>query len=96
MDMSTSKHTEKQIIGFLRQAEAGMPIKAGHPDDGACFADGLQERAAYPALGPSRPAYAARGSLRLPAVIGKTLVAFTVFTPPRGNTLSPFPHHSIP
>ncbi len=25
--MSTSKYSEEQIIGFLRQAEAGMPIK---------------------------------------------------------------------
>ncbi len=25
--MSTSKFSEEQIIGFLRQAEAGMPIK---------------------------------------------------------------------
>lgn len=27
MDMRTSKYSEEQIIGFLRQAEAGMPIK---------------------------------------------------------------------
>jgi hypothetical protein len=27
MDMGTSKYSEEQIIGFLRQAEAGMPIK---------------------------------------------------------------------
>ena len=27
MDMRTSKFSEEQIIGFLRQAEAGMPIK---------------------------------------------------------------------
>ena len=25
--MRTSKHSEEQIIGFLRQAEVGMPIK---------------------------------------------------------------------
>jgi len=25
--MRTSKYSEEQIIGFLRQAEAGMPIK---------------------------------------------------------------------
>jgi hypothetical protein len=27
MDMRTSKFSEEQIIGFLRQAEEGMPIK---------------------------------------------------------------------
>jgi hypothetical protein len=27
MDMRTSKYSEEQIIGFLQQAEAGMPIK---------------------------------------------------------------------
>ena len=27
MDIRTSKYSEEQIIGFLRQAEAGMPIK---------------------------------------------------------------------
>jgi putative transposase len=27
MDMRTSKFSEEQIIGFLRQAEVGMPIK---------------------------------------------------------------------
>ena len=27
MDMRTSKYSEEQIIGFLRQAEVGMPIK---------------------------------------------------------------------
>jgi putative transposase len=27
MDMRTSKYSEEQIIGFLCQAEAGMPIK---------------------------------------------------------------------
>jgi putative transposase len=27
MDMRTSKYSEEQIIGFLRQAEAGMPVK---------------------------------------------------------------------
>ena len=27
MDMRISKYSEEQIIGFLRQAEAGMPIK---------------------------------------------------------------------
>ena len=27
MDMRTSKYSEEQIIGFLRQAEDGMPIK---------------------------------------------------------------------
>jgi putative transposase len=27
MDMRASKFSEEQIIGFLRQAEAGMPIK---------------------------------------------------------------------
>ena len=27
MDMGTSKYSEEQIIGFLRQAEAGMPSK---------------------------------------------------------------------
>jgi transposase-like protein len=27
MDMRTSKFSEEQIIGFLRQAEAGLPIK---------------------------------------------------------------------
>lgn len=27
MDMRSSKYSEEQIIGFLRQAEAGMPIK---------------------------------------------------------------------
>ena len=26
-DMRTSKYSEEQIIGFLRHAEAGMPIK---------------------------------------------------------------------
>jgi putative transposase len=25
--MRTSKYSEEQIIGFLRQAEAGMPVK---------------------------------------------------------------------
>ncbi len=27
MDMRTSKYSEEHIIGFLRQAEAGMQIK---------------------------------------------------------------------
>lgn len=27
MDVKTSRFTEEQIIGFLRQAEAGMPVK---------------------------------------------------------------------
>ena len=27
MDMRTSKYSEEQIIGFLRQAEAGLPVK---------------------------------------------------------------------
>ena len=27
MDIRTSKYSEEQIIGFLRPAEAGMPIK---------------------------------------------------------------------
>ncbi len=27
MDIRTSKFSEEQIIGFLRQAEAGMPIR---------------------------------------------------------------------
>jgi hypothetical protein len=27
MDMRTSKYSEEQIIGFLRLAEAGMPLK---------------------------------------------------------------------
>jgi putative transposase len=27
MDMKTSKYSEVQIIGFLRQSEAGMPVK---------------------------------------------------------------------
>ena len=26
-DMKTSKYTEAQIIGFLKQAEAGIPVK---------------------------------------------------------------------
>jgi putative transposase len=26
-DMRTSKHSEEQIIGYLKQAEAGLPIK---------------------------------------------------------------------
>jgi putative transposase len=26
-DMKTSRYSEEQIIGFLKQAEAGMPIK---------------------------------------------------------------------
>jgi putative transposase len=28
VDMRPSRYSEEQIIGFLRQAEAGMPIKA--------------------------------------------------------------------
>ena len=28
MDIKTSKYREEQMIGFLRQAGAGMPIKA--------------------------------------------------------------------
>ncbi len=27
MDMKTSQFTEEQIIGILRQAEVGMPVK---------------------------------------------------------------------
>ena len=27
MDVRTSKFSEQQVIGFLRQAEAGMPMK---------------------------------------------------------------------
>ena len=27
LDMRTSKFSEEQIIGFLRQVEAGMPVK---------------------------------------------------------------------
>ena len=27
MDIRTSKYSEEQIVGFLRQAQAGMPVK---------------------------------------------------------------------
>jgi hypothetical protein len=36
MDLETSKFSEEQIIGFLRQAEAGMPIGVGVPRGETC------------------------------------------------------------
>jgi hypothetical protein len=40
MDMRTSKFREEQIIGFLRQAEAGMPIKELEPNQLLSASDG--------------------------------------------------------
>ena len=41
MDIKTSRFTEEQIIGFLRQAEAGMPVKD------VCRAGGFSDATFY-------------------------------------------------
>jgi putative transposase len=41
MDMKTSRFTQEQIIGFLRQAEAGMPVKE------VCRAGGFSDATFY-------------------------------------------------
>ena len=48
--MRTSKFSEEQIIGFLRQAEAGMPIKEigrKHGLSDASFTSGARSMVAW-------------------------------------------------
>ena len=50
--MRTSKYSEEQIIGFLRQAEAGMPIKEigrKHGFSDASFYKWRSKRPSWPA-----------------------------------------------
>jgi len=46
--MKTSRFTEEQIIGFLRQAEAGMPVKD------VCRAGGFSDATFYKWREPPR------------------------------------------
>jgi putative transposase len=49
-DMRTSKYSEKQIIGFLNQATAGMPVKELCRKEGFSDATFYEWRAKYGGL----------------------------------------------
>lgn len=55
MDMRTSKFSEEEIIGFLRQAEAGMPIKEIGRKHGFSDASFYKWRSKYAAWTPAKP-----------------------------------------
>jgi putative transposase len=69
-DMKKSRFTEEQIIGFLRQAEAGLPVKELCRNGGFSDATFYNWRARFGGMQVPRPNACVNWNPRMPSSSG--------------------------